>query len=115
MKLLIFFGKSLNISLIELALIAIVCHFENDDAVSSQSYHWHEMHSLSFAEDLGFVAYQATSKHLGIGSAEQSWSDVKTIKNGKMANIGGESLEKRAILYAFAKLEEAQLLRNWIH
>ncbi len=37
---------------------------------------------------------------------------MKTIKNGKRANIGGESLEKRAILYTSAKLEEAQLLRN---
>jgi len=70
------------------------------------------MHSLPFTEVLGFVACRTTSKRLGIGSAEQSWSDVKTIKNGKRANIGGGSLEKRAILYTTAKLEEAQLLRN---
>ncbi len=37
---------------------------------------------------------------------------MKTIKNGKRANVGDESLEKRAILYTSAKLEEAQLLRN---
>ncbi len=37
---------------------------------------------------------------------------MKTIKNGKRANIGGETLEKRAILYTSAKLEEAQLMRN---
>ncbi len=37
---------------------------------------------------------------------------MKTIKNGKRANIGGESLEKMVILYTSAKLEEAQLLRN---
>ena len=37
---------------------------------------------------------------------------MKTIKNGKWANIDGETLEKRAILYTSAKLEEAQLLRN---
>ncbi len=70
------------------------------------------MHSLPFTEVIGFVACQTTSKRLGIGSAERSWSDVKTIKNGKRANIGGETLEKRAILYTSAKLEEAQLLRN---
>ncbi len=86
--------------------------FENDDALSGRSYLWHEMHSLPFTEVLGFVACQTTSKRLGIGSAERSWSDVKTIKNGKRANIGGETLEKRAILYTSAKLEEAQLLRN---
>ncbi len=37
---------------------------------------------------------------------------MKTIKNGKWANIGVESLEKRAILYTSTKLKEAQLLRN---
>ncbi len=70
------------------------------------------MHSLPFTEVLGFVACRTTSKRLGIGSAERSWSDVKTIKNGKRANIGGDTLEKRAILYTSAKLEEAQILRN---
>ncbi len=70
------------------------------------------MHSLPFTENLGFVACQTTSKCLGIGSAERSWKDVKTIKNGKRANVGGGSLEKRAILYKSAKLEEAQLIRN---
>ncbi len=70
------------------------------------------MHSLLFIKVLGFVTCQTTSKCLGIGSAERSWSDVKTIKNGKRVNIGGETLEKRAILYTSAKLEESQLLRN---
>ncbi len=70
------------------------------------------MHSLPSAEVLGFVACQTMSKHLGIGSAEQSLSNVKTIKNGQRANIGSESLEKRAILNTSTKLEEAQLLRN---
>ncbi len=46
------------------------------------------MHSLPFTEVLGFVACQTMSKHLGIGSVEQSWSDVETIKNGNWKNIG---------------------------
>ncbi len=37
---------------------------------------------------------------------------MKTIKNGKRANRGGESMQKRAILYTSTKLEESQLLRN---
>ncbi len=37
---------------------------------------------------------------------------MKTFKNGKQANIDGESLEKLAILYISAKLEESELLRN---
>ncbi len=49
---------------------------------------------------------------LGIGSTEQSWSDVKAIKNGKQADFGSESLEKRIIYYTSSKLDEAQILRN---
>ncbi len=39
---------------------------------------------------------------------------MKTIKNGKRANIGGKTLEKREIFYKSAKLEEAHygLWRN---
>ncbi len=86
--------------------------FDNADALSGRSHLWHEMYSLPFTEVLGFVACRTTSKRLGIGSAERSWSDVKTIKNGKRANISGDSLEKRAILYTSAKLEEAQIMQN---
>ncbi len=65
------------------------------------------MHSLPFTEILGFIAYQTKSKQLGIGSAERLWSNVKIIKKGKRANIGGETLEKRAILYTSSNLDEA--------
>ncbi len=69
------------------------------------------MYFLPFTE-VGFVACQTTQKNLGIGSAEWSWSDVKTIKNRKQANIGGKSLEKRVILYTSSKFKEAQLMRD---
>ncbi len=45
-------------------------------------------------------------------NTEWSLSDVKTIKNGKQANIGGESMNKRAILNTSTKLEKDQLLRS---
>ncbi len=45
-------------------------------------------------------------------NTEWSSSDVKTIKNGKQANIGGESMNKRAILNTSTKLEKDQLLRS---
>ncbi len=70
------------------------------------------MHSLPFTELLGFVACQTMSKHVVIRSVEWSWSDVKTIKHGKHAINGGKSLEKRAILYTSAKLDDDQLLKN---
>ncbi len=61
--------------------------FENDGTLFGQYYLWHEIHPIPFTEFLGFIACQTNSKHLGIGSAERSWSNVKTIKNGKQENI----------------------------
>ena len=40
-------------------------------------------YSLPFTKVLGFVACRVTSKVLGIGAADRSWGDVKTIKFGK--------------------------------
>ncbi len=37
---------------------------------------------------------------------------VNSIKNGLWANIGGESLMKRSVLYTSARVEETQQLRN---
>lgn len=48
--------------------------------LSKRSHIWHEMHSLSFIQVLGFAACQTASRHLDIGSAERSWSNVKMIK-----------------------------------
>ena len=41
---------------------------------------WHQEYSLPFTKVLVFVACIVTSKVLGIGAAERSWGDVKTIK-----------------------------------
>ena len=45
---------------------------------------------LPFTKVLGFVAYRVTSKVLGIGAAERSWGDAKTIKSGKVYAISGD-------------------------
>ncbi len=50
----------------------------------------------------------------GIGSGERAWSDVKQIKDGKRSNLGGNSLEKRAIFFTTAYLEEDFLLQTII-
>ncbi len=50
-----------------------------------------------------------TSKLLGIGAEERSWSDVKMIKDGKRSNLSGDSLEKQAILYISAHLKKARI------
>ncbi len=49
---------------------------------------------------------------MGIGSGERAWSDVKLIKDRKRSSLSGDSLEKRAILFTSAHLEEARLLRS---
>ncbi len=60
------------------------------------------------------VAGRTTSKCLGIGSAEQSWSDMKQIKDRKKSNRGGTSLEKQAILYSSTRLNEAQIKQTYM-
>ncbi len=82
------------------------------DAINGNSHLWHELYSLPYTNVLGFVACRVTSKRLGVGSAGRSWADVKQIKDGKRSNLGGTSLEKRAILFTSAKLREANITQN---
>ena len=51
---------------------------------------------------LGFISCRVTSKMLGIGSAERSWGDIKTIKQGKISAIGSDIYEKQIIVYTSA-------------
>ena len=91
---------------------AVRCgRFSTPDALEGRSHIWHETYSLPYTKVLGFVACRVTSKRLRIGSGERAWSDVKQIKDGKRSNLSGDSLEKRAILFTSAHLEEARLLR----
>ncbi len=83
--------------------------FSTKDALAGHSHILHEMYSLPYTCILGFVACRVTSKRLGIGAGERSWSDVKMIKDGKRSNLSGDSLEKQAILYTSAHLEEARI------
>ena len=82
------------------------------DALRGNSHVWHEMYSIPYTDVLGFVGARGCSKVLGIGACERSWSDVKHIKVGKRANLGGESTEKRSVLYTTAKINEARIKRN---
>ncbi len=52
----------------------------------------------------GYVACQTASRWLGVGSVEQSWSDVKQIKDGKRSNLN---------LFTSEKLNETQI--EWSH
>ena len=63
---------------------------------------------------LGFVACRVCSKVLGIGMAERAWGDLKLIKDGNRAAMGGESTELRSIIYTSAMLarQQAQQVEN---
>ena len=66
-----------------------------------------QKYSLPFTKVLGFVACRVTSKVLGIGAAESSWGDVKTIKSGKISAISSDVPEKQSIVYTSACIESA--------
>ncbi len=68
------------------------------DALNGNSCLWLELQTLSYTSVLGCAACCITSKSLGIVSVERYWEDVKQ-KYGKKSNLGGASLEKRAILF----------------
>ena len=65
--------------------------------------------SLPSTKLLGFVACRVTSKILGIGSAERSWGDVKTIKSGNISALGSEIYEKHSIVNKSDCIEEARI------
>ena len=52
-----------------------------------------------------FFACRVTSKVIGIGAAESSWVEVKTIKYGKRSAIRSDVSEKQIIFYTSACIE----------
>ena len=82
------------------------------NAVEGKSYPWHEKYALPYTSVLGFVACRVTSKTLGIGPCERKWASVKNIKTGSKLISGGESSEKRSVLYATALINDARLRRK---
>ena len=54
------------------------------------NYLWHLKYSLPYIKVLGFVAFRFISKVLGIGEAEHSWGDEKTIKPVKIYAVSSD-------------------------
>ncbi len=73
---------------------------------------WHEKYSLLYTVVLGFVGCHVTSKLCRIGPAERSWGGVKKIKDGVRSHLGGESTEKRSVIYVTAKIQEARMRQH---
>ncbi len=63
---------------------------------------------------LGYVGCRVTSKLCGIGPAKRSWGGVKQIKDGVRSHLGGESTEKRSVIYVTAKIQEARMRQHQI-
>ena len=82
------------------------------NAKKGESHLWHEKYSLPYTAVLGFVACRVCSKVCGIGAAERSWGDVKQIKSGKRAHLGSATLEKRAVLFTSARINDARIRRE---
>ncbi len=61
---------------------------------------------------LGYVACRVISKLCRIGPAERSWGGVKQIKDEVRSHLGGESTEKRSVIYATAKIQEARMRQH---
>ncbi len=48
-------------------------------------------------------------KLCGIGPAERSWRGVKQINDEDRSHLGGESTEKRSVVYVTAKIQESRM------
>ena len=81
--------------------------WKSKDISDGNSHLWHQKYSLPFTKVLGFVACRVTIKVLGIGAAERSWGDVKTIKSGKRPAISSDVSDKQSIIYTAAYIESA--------
>jgi hypothetical protein len=79
------------------------------DVSSGRSHICHEKYSLPYTQVLGYVACHVTSKLCVIGPAERGWAAVKTVKNLKKSHLGGESTEKKSVIYITAKQQAARL------
>ena len=55
--------------------------WNSKDISDGNSHIWNHKYSLASIKALGFVACRVTSNIVGIGYAERSWGDVKTIKS----------------------------------
>ena len=51
---------------------------------------WNQKYPLHCTKVLVFFACRVTSKVLGIGVAERSWGDIKTIISGKRSAINSD-------------------------
>jgi hypothetical protein len=76
-------------------------------AVQGKSYVFHERYSLKVTTILGYVACHVTSKVLGIGAANRSWSDVLQPKTDKRSHLSVDAVEHQSIIFGAASIHKA--------
>ena len=64
--------------------------WKSKDIRDGNSHLCHQKYSLPCNKVLGFFSCRVTSKVIGVGAAERSWGDVKTIKSGKISDISSD-------------------------
>ena len=86
--------------------------WSSKDISDKNSHLWNKKYSLPPTKFLVVVSFRVTSKIPGIGSAECSWGNDKTIKPGKISDLGNYISEKHSIVYTSACIEEAIIGRT---
>lgn len=86
--------------------------FNNHADIEKRPYLWHKKESLHYTVIFGRFACRVCSKILGIGSAERSWGDVKTLKNNKRSHLSGERVKKQATIFGASCIELAKYQRG---
>ena len=59
--------------------------------------------------------HKRSADPIGIGSAERSCGDVKTIKSGKRSALGSDISEKHSIVYTSACIKESRIVKTLSH
>ena len=73
---------------------------------------WHKQCSLTHSEVLGKLGCVVTSKNLGIGTAKQSWKQVKLVKSGQRASVGAKKARKQVLICGGHQQMKAKLKRK---
>lgn len=82
------------------------------DIKNGKSYLWHKKESYRYTKNFGQFACRVCSKILGIGSAERSWGDVKTLKNNKRSHLSAERVKKQTTIFGASCIEQAKFQRE---
>jgi hypothetical protein len=82
------------------------------DIINGKSYLWHKKETYRYTKIFGPFACRVCSKILGIGSAERSWGDVKTLKNNKRSHLSADRVKKQTTIFGASCIEQAKFQRQ---